>query len=110
MLRVFTAQYRYAGPDRLDITVKGRHDLGKQFAPTWDMVWGYKQGRLSQEEYTARYRFLLNSVEKPRWEELLARRRVVLVCFCQAGAFCHRLLLARYMVDRGWGEYVGELR
>ena len=38
MLYVSTAHYRYSGPDRLDITVKGRSEDGKIFAPTWKMV------------------------------------------------------------------------
>lgn len=38
-----TAQYRYSGNDRLDITVKGNDPIGKIFAPTWEMVRLYKE-------------------------------------------------------------------
>jgi len=41
-MQLWTAQYRYPGPHRLDITVKGRDPIGKMFAPTWDMVKQYK--------------------------------------------------------------------
>ena len=49
MKTVWTAQYQYKGPDRLDITVKTGI---KAFAPTWEMVMKSKQGKLSEEEYT----------------------------------------------------------
>lgn len=35
---IWTAQYQYPGPHRLDITVKGQDPIGRLFAPTWDMV------------------------------------------------------------------------
>jgi len=37
MLTVYTAQYRYSGLDRLDITVKGQDPFGRVFAlhGTW---------------------------------------------------------------------------
>ena len=41
---LYTAQYRYPGMDRLDITVKGQDRFGKFFAPTWNMVSGFKKG------------------------------------------------------------------
>lgn len=108
MCEVFTAQYSYRGPDRVDITVK----TGLQaFAPTWDMVMGYKRGSITKEEYTARYHDMMvasYAENRATWEELLARDRVVLVCFCPSGAFCHRVLLAHYLEKLG-AHYGGEL-
>ena len=46
-LKFYTAQYRYKGEDRMDITVKGQDPIGKMFAPTWAMVMGLKDGKLS---------------------------------------------------------------
>lgn len=108
VLKVYTAQYRYAGPDRLDITVKTGN---KAFAPTWDIVMGLKQGQITEAEYEARYRELMRASwrrNRAEWQRLLARDRVVLVCFCPPGAFCHRVLLAGYLEKCG-ATYCGEL-
>ena len=41
--KVYTAQYRYSGLHRLDITVKGKDQVGRVFAPSWDMVIKHEQ-------------------------------------------------------------------
>ncbi len=108
MVKVYTAQYNYRGEDRLDITVK----LGdKAFAPTWDMVRAYKSGRITQKEYTEMYYALMRRSyrnNRQRWDEVLAMDKVVLVCFCRAGDFCHRLLLAQ-IFQKVAAEYCGEI-
>ncbi|MCL6477087.1 MAG: hypothetical protein K6T65_01600 [Peptococcaceae bacterium] len=109
VLKVFTAQYGYRGKDRLDITVKSGD---KTFAPTWDIVMAYKAGKITQEEYTAMYYALMRQSyrkNRQRWEEVLSMDRVVLVCFCRAGDFCHRLLLAQVLQKLG-AEYCGEIK
>ncbi len=93
---------RYAGEDRFDITVKSM--ANPAFAPTWDMVRGVKSGAMSEDEYTRRYKVLLDESRKRNtaaWQALLSRKRVVLVCFCRAGSFCHRYLLADYLETLG---------
>jgi uncharacterized protein YeaO (DUF488 family) len=111
MSRVWTATYRYNGPDRLDITAKGKDHFGIAFAPTWDMVMGYKQGRISEAEYERRYLELLRESWNKRpdaWQNLLGRMEVTLVCFCRSGDFCHRVLLAK-LLERHFGfSYRGE--
>lgn len=110
MLKVYTAQYRYSGHDRLDITVKGKDMLGQFFAPTWDMVTGLKNGKINEDRYERDYReLMLESWNKfqHKWQELLAREEVTLVCFCSPGAFCHRLLLASYL-ERSGAVHMGE--
>ena len=108
-LKVHTAQYRYSGKDRLDITVKGKDPLGSIFAPTWDMVNGLKSGKISEEEYTYQYDKILNRVKKLTWDYLLVQKKLTLVCFCPLGAFCHRILLAKRLVEMG-AIYKGERR
>lgn len=117
MLTVFTGRLSYRGPDRLDITAKtgARSRLGgvvgNTFAPTWDLVTGYKRGRIGREEYVARYTQLMRESYRnyrSQWEELLSMERVVLVCHCPAGSFCHRLLLADLLVKCG-AAYGGEI-
>lgn len=106
-LKVYTAQYRYNGKDRLDITVKTG---SKVFAPTWDMVMGSKSGRISEAEYERRYRELMKKSQEiywDVWDELLSMDEVTLVCFCRKGKFCHRILLAKILEELG-AEYMGE--
>jgi len=110
-MEVFTAHYSLGDIDRLDITVKGRDPLGQYFAPTWQMVKQYKKGILSEALYTADYHELMLTSyrsHRDKWEELLTRPRVVLVCFCPSGTFCHRKLLAEYLQKLG-AENRGEL-
>jgi uncharacterized protein YeaO (DUF488 family) len=96
-MKLYTAQYRYSGESRTDITVKSGW---KPFAPTWDMVMGYKAGTLSQEQYTEQYIKLMDKSREDfyrHWCSLLMRKEVTLVCFCKKGDFCHRVLLAEYL-------------
>ncbi len=105
---IYTAQYKYNGLDRLDVTVKGQDPLGKSFAPTWEMVMGIKNGTMTQELYTRAYLRMLRRVPDEKWKELesFAQRHgsITFVCFCKPGAFCHRVILAGGV----WGEYKGE--
>jgi len=101
-LIVRTSHYRYRGEDRFDIT---RKTGMLAFAPTWDMVMGVKDGTLSEEGYTEQYRALLDRsrrTHRAEWKALLGAGQVTLVCFCPPGAFCHRRLLALYLVDLCW--------
>jgi hypothetical protein len=109
---LYTAQYRYSGRDRLDITVKGNDPAGKIYAPTWNMVQGWKNNSLSNEEYTDMYYHLLldrwnnrpgfadeitRLVEMVKDTDNMQARDVTLVCFCPAGSFCHRYLLVNFL-------------
>jgi uncharacterized protein YeaO (DUF488 family) len=79
--------------DGLDITVKSGD---KAFAPTWDMVMGYKNGTKSEEQYEAEYVALMErsmQENRERWFEVLNSGSVTLLCYCRAGDFCHRTLL-----------------
>jgi uncharacterized protein YeaO (DUF488 family) len=109
-LKLYTASYRYSLNDRLDITVKGKDPVGKIFAPTWKMVMGSKEGRISWDEYKEMYRALMRksyNQNKDVWNEVLNREEVTLVCFCKSGESCHRYLLAEYLAKLG-AEYLGE--
>lgn len=99
-MRLYTiqmARWRSAamfGIHVLDTTVKSGD---KVFAPTWDMVRDVKAGVISEGAYTELYvRMMRNSYRhnRGRWLEVLNMDAVALSCYCQAGTFCHRLLLA----------------
>ena len=111
-MKLYTAQYRYSGDDRLDITVKGRDPVGRIFAPSWKLVMGSKEGKITWNEYQKMYRELMrNSYRQHRdtWDNILNRDEVTLVCFCKSDSFCHRYLVADYLVKLGAG-YLGERR
>jgi hypothetical protein len=107
-MNLYTAQYRYSGPDRFDITVKGKVAIA--FAPSWSMVQSHKSGEYSDEEYTCLYKTLMNWSQKKysdKWSDLLSRDEVTIVCFCAPGKFCHRHLLKDILVNLG-ATYMGE--
>jgi uncharacterized protein YeaO (DUF488 family) len=116
-LLVHTARISYGGPDRLDITRKGNHELGVLFAPSDALLWPYvakrREGVETQEDFDA-YREAF-TVEMRRsyvkyrvqWHVLLARESVTLVCFCTDPQRCHRRLVAGMLVKLG-AIYEGE--
>jgi hypothetical protein len=110
---IYTAQYKYDGPDRLDITIKGAGE-GLIFAPTWDMVTGHKKGLVSQEEYTDLYYRLLIArwyTDKSVFENFLHRfktQHTTVVCFCKPNTFCHRYLLTKFLNYNYDIQYGGE--
>ncbi len=81
-----------------DITIKSGLLI---FAPTWDMVLGSK-GRngakpLTKEQYTSLYLSLMRksfTEHKEEWIEFLSQEEVAIACYCKAGEFCHRYILA----------------
>ena len=107
---LYTSQYKYNGYGRLDITVKGNNQIGRFFAPTWNMVMNHKKTGNNQEYIDKYHTLMLASYSKNRgiWDRVLAKDVVVLVCFCPANAFCHRHLLRHYLVKLG-AEYKGEI-
>lgn len=99
-MRLYTiqmARWRQAamfGIQVLDTTVKSGD---KVFAPSWAMVSDIKTGAITEAEYTERYvqamRFSYRRNQE-RWLEVLNMEAVALACYCPAGVFCHRHLLA----------------
>ena len=111
-MKLYTAQYRYSGDDRLDITIKGKDPIGRIFAPSWKMVMGSKEGKISWDEYQKMYRELMQNAyrqHRDTWDNILNRDEVTLVCFCKSDPTCHRYLLADYFSKLG-AEYLGERR
>lgn len=93
--------YNYFGPNKLDISIKSGD---KAFAPTWDMVNGYKQGLLSINVYTELYINLMRESfrrNKKYWLELLNREELVVCCYCRPGQFCHRYLFVEILKKLG---------
>lgn len=99
MTRLDRAQIR-RGQHGLDTTVKSSTGLGRLFAPTWDMVMGHKQKRVSDAEYTAQYLRILDRVPASAWDQLAAQPIQTVLCYCSDLApFCHTHLLIAYAVE-----------
>jgi uncharacterized protein YeaO (DUF488 family) len=108
MVKIWTAQYKYGGNDRFDITVGT--NANAEFAPTWEIVKNHKSCIISDEEYTKIYLEKMRiSYMHHRWEwnRILNMDEITFVCFCKANNFCHRYLLANLFVNLG-AIYMGE--
>lgn len=112
MLEIWTAQYRYSGKDRVDVTVKSSTYPWNLFAPTWTMVMDYKRTG-DEQDYVKKYNDIVKEVYIKQEQGLLtllnSNRTITLICFCPAGAFCHRVLLAQHLASLG-AIYHGERR
>lgn len=137
---LYTAHYGVRDVDRLDITRlgaaraarAGKPAPGEFLAPSWEILkpalaWrrafeahcaerGLDEGVEYFRVYGERYRAeMLRSWKERRaeWLSLLARERVVLVCFCPDPASCHRTLAATFLSSPKLGalaaDYRGEL-
>lgn len=116
-LHVWTASLRTRDPDALNITRKS--GVGA-FAPSWVVLGAALKRRregatLSDEEWKEAYakpylREMVASMDRQPdvWEALLARKRVVLTCYCPSPERCHRTLLGRFLVRHG-AVFHGEL-
>lgn len=114
---LYTAQMRYSGADRLDVTVKSAGKVGKIFAPTWEMVNMVKRATSATKQrvehrYTDEYyrllleRFKTNQMAFEHVITTASVHDITLVCYCPAGAFCHRHLLAGFF-NYNWGTPLG---
>ena len=107
-VKIYTGTiYWYKGSDKYDITVKTGDKI---FAPSWDMVKGYKSETISNKEYIKLYsRLMVKSYNDHRhvWESILNMNEITFCCYCRPGDFCHRVLLAKYFEKLG-ATYKGE--
>jgi uncharacterized protein YeaO (DUF488 family) len=122
ILHVFTARLGYKDPDVLDVTARTASGFARAFAPSWGLLKPFLEKRqanpsseFSPEEwaaYTAGYLGEMRTSYRAKpdaWRELLARPRVVLVCYCTDHTQCHRLILAQSILPKFGATYGGEL-
>jgi len=123
-LQVHTARISSADPDVLNIT-RGSGTTGLFLAPS-NTIFRAAKAQLrrattypEREAIFARYTgwYLAEMREsyvtnRPAWEELLRRPRVVLVCYCTDARHCHRWILRAQILPRlgaiDCGEITGE--
>jgi uncharacterized protein YeaO (DUF488 family) len=121
-LHVFTARIGHKDPDVLDITARTASGFARAFAPSWGLLKPFLEKRqtsprdeFTAEEwsaYTAGYLGEMRTSYRTNpkaWRELLARPRVVLVCYCTDHAQCHRSILAESILPKFGATYGGEL-
>ena len=84
---------RASGIILLDTTVKSGDPV---FAPTWDLVLGFRNGHISDDAYTKHYYDLMRQSSmhhRARWLDVANSEAMALACYCPVGKFCHRHLL-----------------
>lgn len=101
-LRVRTSRVTYRLPDRFDVTRKTGKE-GLFLAPSWKILMPVllaRKGGTPEDEVWAFYeRCYLSEMrhsykaERSKWDALLARDAVTLVCYCTDAMKCHRHLL-----------------
>lgn len=121
MLSIYTIaipQWRKAkaqGIELFDITAKSGFE---PFAPYKDVLYAYKRGEVTDDEYTKIY---LNKLREhfravpEDFQNFLERQApVAIACYCKAGSFCHRYIFKTFIMevaeDNGYDvEYKGEI-
>lgn len=74
------------------------------FAPTWDLVLGYKSGKYSEAYYREHYINKMREsyyANRDLWISYLQKDKIALSCMCPAGNFCHRLILKEIFMGLG---------
>ena len=108
MVKLTRAQIR-PGVKGVDVTVKSAKGFARSFAPSWGMVMGYKNGTLTEAQYTEQYMKILDAVSVEAWRWLYAQAvngEVVLLCYCRdkdaSGnrVFCHTHLITDYATEK----------
>lgn len=112
------SQWRKAkeeGIELVDITVKSGIQT---FAPEPAVLWAYKRGEVSDDQYTDLYIKRMREQFRARpeaFEEFLNKEgKVAVACYCPAGKFCHRHLFIDFIKaigdDNGYTlKYCGEI-
>jgi len=79
-------------------TMKGYSKLKfyKPLFPNWKIVYQYKKGSISKEEYTVIYNKQLNCLNPEDTIKALGKN-AILLCWEKPGLFCHRHLVAEWL-------------
>ena len=78
---------------------------GKRYSPLmppWDLIKGYKNGAVPEEEYAKIYNKLLDDLDPQ--EVYLRLQDRVLLCWEKPGDFCHRRLVADWIQQKTGNE------
>lgn len=89
----------------VDTSIKSSQGVARPFAPpSWELVMGHKNGKVSDDEYREVYRAHLGKATKEQWRalfQLVRNRELTLGCYCvPAKPFCHNEILADFIVEK----------
>lgn len=71
-----------------------------ELAPSWELVKGYKSGRITKKEYRKAYIKQLKALNVHEYYKLLNTR--VLLCYEKPEDFCHRHIIREWFVRNGY--------
>jgi uncharacterized protein YeaO (DUF488 family) len=87
----------------VDVTVKSACPQAKPFAPTWGLVMGFIEDKITMAEYNTRYRAILPArvrLKDVQWLHDQAIDGVLTVqCYCRDQDFCHTHILVDWLVE-----------
>ncbi|MBH14215.1 MAG: hypothetical protein CMF37_14985 [Leeuwenhoekiella sp.] len=87
-------------------------------APTWALLMAYKQGEITEEQYTEKFKTLMRlryRRYRNLFEAMSKQEQVAFGCYCKDGDFCHRHLLIEMFekICNNYDipfKYIGELK
>lgn len=89
----------YSG-DSLAAALGSRYEYRPEFAPSTEILAGYKDGRIIWPDYERMYRELLAARHPTAWIESDALDRICLLCAEKSPLQCHRRLVAEYIASQ----------
>lgn len=89
----------YSGTN-LAATLGSRYEYHPEFAPTTDILSGYKDGCITWPDYERMYRELLATRNPTAGLALNSLDRICLLCTEKSATQCHRRLAAEYIAEQ----------
>ena len=89
----------YSG-DSLAATLGPRYEYHQEFAPTTEILAGYKEGRITWPDYERMYRELLATRHPTDGLAPADIDRICLLCTEKSASQCHRRLAAEYIAEQ----------
>lgn len=101
---IYTSYFaKYKGKDGVSIATKQppgcNFPVFQPLVPELDLVWGYKRGQLTEEEYKNTYFKQLSTLDVQHVAKALENK--VLLCWEGSDKFCHRHLVAEWLNSHG---------
>lgn len=89
----------YSG-DNLTATLESCYEYHPEFAPSAEILTGYKEGHITWPDYERMYHELLASRQPTAGMTPDALDRICLLCTEKSAAQCHRRLAAEYIAEQ----------
>lgn len=86
--------------DSLAATLGPRYEYHPEFAPTTEILAGYKDGHITWPDYERMYRELLATRNPTAGLALSVLDRICLLCTEKSAMQCHRRLAAEYIAEQ----------